>query len=44
MLKAMDRLKFYLERSNISYVENIFSSEEGIADLGNQPFVSYNGW
>ena len=36
----MDRLKQLLDTINVTYTERIFESEDGIAGLGSEAFVS----
>ena len=36
----MDRLKIFLDGINYDYTERIFETEEGIAGLGDEPFVA----
>ena len=36
----MDHLKQMLDTVNVTYLERIFESEDGIAGLGREPFVS----
>ena len=37
----MDRLKRQLDDINVTYTEKIFETENGIAELGTEPFVSH---
>ena len=39
----MDRLKQMLDTINVTYDERMFESEDGIAGLGPEPFVSEFG-
>lgn len=38
--QAMDRLKQLLDAINVTYSERFFGSEEGVAELGSDLFVS----
>ena len=38
--QTMDRLKQLLDKNNFTYTEKTFESEEDIAGLGSEPFVS----
>ena len=37
----MDRLKRQLDDINVTYTEKIFETENGVAKLGTEPFVSH---
>ena len=40
-VQTYGRLKELLDRDNIEYDERKFETEDGIAGLGERPFVSY---
>ena len=42
MTQTMDHLKEMLDTINVTYIEKTFESENGIAELQPEPFVSHH--